>query len=399
MFLSWALFIAAEVLLVADPVGAKGPRCGCTKWKGSGYHSGTHKHTYAASDAPDKKEWKWRECAHACAEYHGCDFWTLQLTRHKQCILMSRKGVYHDDIYPHHASGAKNPQCLQQASTWTKLSNPGWCNEGFLGIMKAHSLAACQNLCITKESCKHVSYKARGSGSWCMVYSTCNPQKMVVEDVGASEYDTWSKEVAELGDKVRFGDDALPGTGIVTPSRTTCSKYIITETDKNQSVPMSSVTAVLTKAPVLDLGDIVVTRDEIDRTFPNLDIAEGVKGVVTSCAEKKFDCTIVFTNLPSKPPTEIHVHVRDFHKLEFVKKAEVLKVGDKVLIITNKWSYGKRHSGKIGEIASVGAHGKYGVRFPNDSQIHTYDRYEVTKDLPDGGRRLSAVDGVLTVVV
>lgn len=40
--------------------------------------------------------WTWRECAIECALSSLCDFWTLQETGDRHCLLISNRGAYVD---------------------------------------------------------------------------------------------------------------------------------------------------------------------------------------------------------------------------------------------------------------------------------------------------------------
>jgi len=97
----------------------------CTKWGTTGWHSGTYKRTYSASQAPDGAQWTWQQCAQKCAESDECEFWTLQLTGTKRCLMMANfsQAAYHDD--EDHAEGRKNPRCLQVSTGGRRLSVAG----------------------------------------------------------------------------------------------------------------------------------------------------------------------------------------------------------------------------------------------------------------------------------
>merc|ERR1719438_387183 len=52
----------------------------CSKYETNGWHSGSYVKTLEPEDSPDGMEWQWEECAKACAENDGCEFWSLKLT-------------------------------------------------------------------------------------------------------------------------------------------------------------------------------------------------------------------------------------------------------------------------------------------------------------------------------
>jgi len=66
---------------------------GCTKWEETGWTAGRYSETFGPTDAPNGKEWTWEQCAARCGAMGTsvCEFWTLQRTGAKQCLLMKDK--------------------------------------------------------------------------------------------------------------------------------------------------------------------------------------------------------------------------------------------------------------------------------------------------------------------
>lgn len=69
---------------------------GCTKWAREGWTAGDYSKTFGPTDAPNGREWTWEQCAARCGAMGTsvCQFWTLQRTGDKQCLLMTNKRGY-----------------------------------------------------------------------------------------------------------------------------------------------------------------------------------------------------------------------------------------------------------------------------------------------------------------
>jgi len=83
----------------------------CSKDSTDGWHSGSYVQTLLPKDSPNGIEWQWQECAKACAEYDGCEFWTLKSSGKKTCALKANKGTYYDE--GDHIEGSKDSSCLE----------------------------------------------------------------------------------------------------------------------------------------------------------------------------------------------------------------------------------------------------------------------------------------------
>lgn len=87
----------------------------CSKRVASGYHGGTYLSSLGPSESPNGLVWTWRQCARECALSAGlaprtCQFWTLQLTGARQCLLMADEGSYVDTT--NHYEGEYDEDCL-----------------------------------------------------------------------------------------------------------------------------------------------------------------------------------------------------------------------------------------------------------------------------------------------
>merc|ERR1719498_973656 len=76
------------------PAPKPAAQTGCTKWSTTGWHQGTYLKAFERTQSPNGQEWTWQQCAEACANHKGCEFFTLQLSGNKQCLMMSQKGHY-----------------------------------------------------------------------------------------------------------------------------------------------------------------------------------------------------------------------------------------------------------------------------------------------------------------
>lgn len=76
---------------------------GCTKWEEEGWTAGRYSETFGPTDAPNGKEWTWEQCAARCGAMGTsvCEFWTLQRTGGKQCLLMKDKHCKGSTSNPH----------------------------------------------------------------------------------------------------------------------------------------------------------------------------------------------------------------------------------------------------------------------------------------------------------
>lgn len=88
---------------------------GCTKWEESGWTAGRYSKTFGPTDAPNGKEWTWEQCAARCGAMglSVCEFWTLQRTGDKQCLLMKDKHCEGSGSNPH---GHEQHGCYQGGS-------------------------------------------------------------------------------------------------------------------------------------------------------------------------------------------------------------------------------------------------------------------------------------------
>ena len=66
----------------------------CSKYDTSGWHHGIEVQAYGPDQAPNGSSWSWEECAKECTYLDACQFWTLQLSGDKKCLIMSNKGDY-----------------------------------------------------------------------------------------------------------------------------------------------------------------------------------------------------------------------------------------------------------------------------------------------------------------
>lgn len=96
-----------QVHLSALALAKRGPPC--TKWKTTGWHTGTYHERFSASQAPDGQEWSWQQCASRCADELDCDFWTLQQDGGRCAMMVGEQGKYNDQ--GGHAEGAKTSGC------------------------------------------------------------------------------------------------------------------------------------------------------------------------------------------------------------------------------------------------------------------------------------------------
>merc|ERR1711953_1358666 len=69
----------------------------CRKWDTRGWHGGFYHASYLPTEAPDGKAWTWGQCAERCGVESFCEFWTLQLSDDKLCMMMADKGDFHAD--------------------------------------------------------------------------------------------------------------------------------------------------------------------------------------------------------------------------------------------------------------------------------------------------------------
>ena len=66
--------------------------------------------TYPPTAAPNGYQWTWRQCAQMCAEDEACEFWTLQLSGDRQCLMMANKGQFHSSSV--NQEGDRDLTCL-----------------------------------------------------------------------------------------------------------------------------------------------------------------------------------------------------------------------------------------------------------------------------------------------
>ena len=63
--------------------------------------------------SPNKKLWRWQECAQQCARRNPdeCEYWTLQLEQDRNCLLLVGRGAYTDS--GGHVEGDRDLDCLK----------------------------------------------------------------------------------------------------------------------------------------------------------------------------------------------------------------------------------------------------------------------------------------------
>ena len=90
----------------------------CGKYETTGWHEpDIYTAVLKPTDAPDKKQWKWQECATECARRkpEECEYWTLQLKQDRNCLILVGRGKYTDS--GGHVEGDRDMDCLDQ-KTW-----------------------------------------------------------------------------------------------------------------------------------------------------------------------------------------------------------------------------------------------------------------------------------------
>ena len=90
----------------------------CGTYETTGWHEpDIYTAVLKPTDSPDKKQWKWQECAAECARRkpEECEYWTLQLTQDRNCLLLVGRGKYTDS--GGHAEGDRDLDCLDE-KTW-----------------------------------------------------------------------------------------------------------------------------------------------------------------------------------------------------------------------------------------------------------------------------------------
>eukprot|EP00930_Biecheleria_cincta_P085845 TRINITY_DN7520_c0_g1_i1.p1 TRINITY_DN7520_c0_g1~~TRINITY_DN7520_c0_g1_i1.p1 ORF type:complete len:794 (-),score=126.83 TRINITY_DN7520_c0_g1_i1:269-2626(-) len=93
----------------------------CSKWSTTGWHKGSYKRTFSASQAPDGEDWTWQQCASRCADELDCDFWTLQQGSGGRCFIMVGTAGDYKDVGGH-AEGAKESSCSAFSSLKSRIS-------------------------------------------------------------------------------------------------------------------------------------------------------------------------------------------------------------------------------------------------------------------------------------
>lgn len=94
----------------------------CGKYKTTGWHEpDIYTAVLKPTDAPDKKQWKWQECAKDCARRkpEECEYWTLQLKQDRNCLILVGRGKYTDS--GGHVEGDRYLDCLDE-KTWEATS-------------------------------------------------------------------------------------------------------------------------------------------------------------------------------------------------------------------------------------------------------------------------------------
>lgn len=81
----------------------------CSKFDTTGSHSGDSVQVLQPYESSDGIEFTWSECAQLCAQTQDCEFWTLQTSGTKQCLLKKNKGEYLDSSG--HFEGDRDPDC------------------------------------------------------------------------------------------------------------------------------------------------------------------------------------------------------------------------------------------------------------------------------------------------
>ena len=81
----------------------------CSKYDTTGSHSGDSVQVLQPYESSDGIEYTWLECAQLCTQNQACEFWTLQTSGTKQCLLKKNKGEYLDSSG--HVEGDKDPDC------------------------------------------------------------------------------------------------------------------------------------------------------------------------------------------------------------------------------------------------------------------------------------------------
>ena len=94
---------------------------GCTRFDIHGWHDGEYLDQLSGA-------WTWERCAVACGRREGCEYWTLQLSKGKRCLLMhSKRNVFIPDTG--NAQHLEGPPC---PGTKTCVPFTGPCPNGVL---------------------------------------------------------------------------------------------------------------------------------------------------------------------------------------------------------------------------------------------------------------------------
>jgi len=97
----------------------------CGRYATTGWHQpGVYTAVLTPKQSPNKKGWRWQECARECARRKPdeCEYWTLQLKQDRNCLLLVNRGGYTDS--GGHIEGDRDLDCLDW-KTWSAKSEVG----------------------------------------------------------------------------------------------------------------------------------------------------------------------------------------------------------------------------------------------------------------------------------